>query len=561
MNRPPICLVVLVSCVVAQAAIAGGSCPLNGLANGVSDAITIDPSAFRLNSVAPGWAAVALRNQDGNDWNLDVRTQSQPSPTCWNNTIASSSVFGPDVIAIEGGVGSPEQDYFVAYTGNGSGFTARIEYEQPAADMQPNTVFESIATGPDDFLAVRTIQMSGGIPYSIRIAPSPGLGSLKVYVFAPTSTGSGRLARNEAALEATCAPGMMNRFDYTAPSSGSYAIVMVNESGATGTYQLAVGHCPFFVSAISEGVPRFFATLDDWPGFTPNAKTWPVVGVRGSGFDYDLDVAPSTRSQFGPFAACSDSIVGSQVSGTGTRVVTGDFRKLPLRLYTAHASLEGPQTASAGYIEWDGASDSIVVNAAPISVVPPPNNVLDAWKITLVKNVFYTFNLVPAGGATAQYRLLLFGNPSPNNPYWASRPDAILEASGPHMFLPGVTGLYGVVVVNDNGGTGNYTVSVTANLTDVPGEKAFPASRIRAAAPNPSSGAARIEFELARAGEAEFRLHDVAGRTVAKFAAGRRDAGIATFTLDSRGVAPGVYFLSLVVDGVEANRTRFILVR
>jgi len=348
--------------------------------------------------------------------------------------------------------------------------------------------------------------------------------------------------------------------------------VIVNESGAVGTYQLAVGHCPFFVSPLSEGVPRFFATLDDWPGFAPNARTWPVVGVRGSGHDYDLDVAPAPRSQFGPFNACSDSIVGSQLAGTGTRLVTADFRKLPLRNYTAHASLEGqPQTSSAGYIEWDGASDSILVNGPTLVVAPPPNNVLDAWKISLVKNVTYTFNLVPAVGATAQYRLLLFGNPSPGSPYWASRPDAILEASGPHGFIPGITGLYGVVVVNDNGGTGNYNVSVTANLVDVPGERpAAVANRIRAAAPNPSAGAMRIEFELARAGEAEFRLRDVAGRTVATVPVGRRDAGIASVTFDVAStpgfgadgrVAPGVYFLSLVVDGIEANRRRIILCR
>jgi hypothetical protein len=249
--------------------------------------------------------------------------------------------------------------------------------------------------------------------------------------------------------------------------------------------------------------------------------------------------------------------------------VTADFRKLPLRNYTAHASLEGqPQTSSAGYIEWDGASDSILVNGPTLVVAPPPDNVLDAWKISLVKNVTYTFNLVPAGGATAQYRLLLFGNPSPGNPYWASRPDAILEASGPHGFIPGITGLYGVVVVNDNGGTGNYNVSVTANLVDVPGERpAVAANRIRAAAPNPSAGAMRIEFELARAGAAEFRLRDVAGRTVATVPVGRRDAGIASVTLNTPGfgadgrVAPGVYFLSLVVDGIEANRRRIILCR
>jgi hypothetical protein len=88
-------------------------------------------------------------------------------------------------------------------------------------------------------------------------------------------------------------------------------------------------------------------------------------------------------------------------------------------------------------------------------------------------------------------------------------------------------------------------------------------------------GALRIEFELARAANAEFRLRNVAGGTVATVPAGHRDAGVASFAWDapgaashrgaggagSRGVPPGVYFLSLVVDGVETDRTRIILLR
>jgi hypothetical protein len=550
---------------------------VNTLENSVPASVPDDPATFQLSSVAMRWAAVAMRNTSGDDWNLEIRTQSEPYPVCSSNTIIVSNQVGPDVIAIDGGVGSPESDYIIASTSGGSGSNAHIEYEQPAASMVLNTVFEPISTGPNDFLAVRQANLESGIPYTIRIYPSSDLGSLKLYVFAPTSTGPGRLPRNEAALEATLAPDMENRFDYTPTETGQYAIVIVNESGAVGTYYLAVGHCPFFAGNLPEGVPFFFATLDYWPAFTPNVHSWPVVGVRGNGHLYNLDVAPYPRSQIGSFNVCSDSVVGSQVSGLGTRLVTADFQTLPLRAYTAHAGIEGlPQTSSAGFVEWDGAGDALVVNGDPLVVTPPPNNVLDAWKIPLTIGVTYTFQIVPAGGATADYRLMLFGNPSPGSPYWASRPDAILETSAVHAFIPGQSGLYGVVVVNDNGGTGNYSVSVTANLVDVPpGPPAVAAHRIRAAAPNPSAGTMRIDFELARAGEAEFRLRNVAGRTVATIPVGRRDAGVASFSLDptsaarfgagSNGngsrVAPGVYFLSLVVDGVEADRTRVILLR
>ena len=100
---------------------------------------------------------------------------------------------------------------------------------------------------------------------------------MRVYLFAPSTSGSGRMGRYEAALETNLIPDMMNQIDYTPTVTGFFAIVIVNETGASGIYELAVGHCPFSTSILSEGVPRFFATLDDWPGFTPNAKSWPGI--------------------------------------------------------------------------------------------------------------------------------------------------------------------------------------------------------------------------------------------------------------------------------------------
>ena len=560
-----------------QAAYAGGGCSVNSLQNGVAAFFTNDPATFEISPDQSRWMAVAMRNADGSDWNLEARDQLEDHPTCASGSLAISNQFGPDILAFDGHSIGPGTDYVIASTGNQSGFFAYIEYEQPAGALQPNSVWAQIATGPDDFLTVREAQLSGGIPYTIRIYPSSELGSLKLYVFAPANTGPGWLARHEAALEVGLAPDSENQIEYTPSESGVYAIVIVNESGVVGTFGLAVSHCPFFANIMSEGVPFNFQTLDFWPAFTPNAHSWTAVGVRGAeGYLYDLDIAPWPRLQAGDHPQCTDSVFVSQLSGAGVRVVTGDFQTLPLRQLTAHANLEEqPRTDSYGFMEWDGAGDAIAVNGGPIVVAPPPNNVLDAWHVMLVVGVTYTFQIVPDGGATADYRLILFGNPIPET-HWASRPDAILETSGVHAFIPGYSGKYGIVVVNDNGGTGGYSVSVTASqlAVDPPPTRSL-ASRIRSAAPNPSAGALRIEFELARAGNAEFKLRSVAGRTVATVPAGHRDAGITSFAWDasgsashrgaggagSRGVPPGVYFLSLVVDGVEMDRTRIILLR
>jgi hypothetical protein len=570
-HLPTIHVAALVLCALAsrgllpQVAYAGGGCSVAPLQNGVVQFVTFDPATFEVSPGLSRWAAVAMRNADGSDWNLEARDQLEDYPTCAIGPLALSNQFGPDVLAMDGHSRGPGTDYVITSTGNEAGAFAYVEYEQAAGATLPNTVWAQIATGPNDLLTVREVQMFAGIPYSIRVQPSSNLGSLKLYVFAP-ATGTGWLAKNEAVLEAGLVPDSETRNDYTPSVGGIYAIVIVNESGAVGDFYFAVTHCPFSANILSEGVPFQFASLDYWPAFTPNAHSWAAVGVRGP---YDLDVAPYPRWQDGTYPQCTDSVLASQLTGAGVRVVTGDFQTLPLRQYTAHANLEQPSTSTNGFVEWDGAGDAIAVNGAPTVVAPPSNNVFDAWHVMLSVGITYTFQIVPAVGATADYKLMLFGNPLPT--HWASRLDAILETSAVHLFIPGYSGQYGVVVVNDNGGTGGYSVSITANLVGVdPRPTGSLASRIRSAAPNPSVGALRIEFELARAGNAEFRLRNVAGGTVATVPAGHRDAGIASFAweraasnrgADARGVPPGVYFLSLVVDGVEADLTRIILLR
>ncbi len=569
---PP--FVALMSCALILSVVPDGSeaqpCPTpTPLASGVSVHATSDPSVYSVTPAEGRWLAVTVRAQDANNWDLEARDATAPFPTCLSGDLASSAGSGVDLLAMDGRFRPPQTDYISAGTIGLVGTSARVEYEQPAFEVQPNRPFELVPTGPNDIITVREMLMFHSIPYSIRIYPSASLTALKVYIFSPVGAGSGWLPKSARQVELALVPDSENRIDYYPPVNGHHAIVIVNEDGATGDFYLTIGRCPFVASVPAQGVPLLLSGLDEWPGFTPPAPAWAAVGVRGSvGHLFNLDVAPSPRSQFGPYHACTDSILGSQFSGLGTRVVTADFLTVPLRSYTAHANLEGqPQTTSLGYYEWDGATDEIVVNAGPVAITPPVNNVLDAWSILLDAGVAYDFDLVPDGGATASYELLLFGNPNPGTAYWASLPDAVFQTTGSGMHVPAISGLYGLMVVNDNGGTGGYSLSVTSGSVGVvPGSPRGALSRIRTAAPNPTTGAMRIEFELADAGQAEFRVRDVAGRTVATLSAGPHGAGVATFpwdgaTRDGSRIAAGVYFVSLVVDGREADRTRIIVLR
>ena len=251
----------LVLCLLAsrgllpEVAHAGGGCSVVSLQNGVAESVTNDPATFRGIPDQSRWMAVAMRNVGGSDWNLEARGQLEGYPTCATGSLATSNQFGPDILAFDGHSIGPGTDYVIASTGNGSGFFGVIEYEQPSGAVQPNTVWTQISTGPNDFLIVREVQMFDGIPYSLRIKPSSGLSSLKLYVFAPANNGPGWRGGHEAALEAGLAANSENEIVYTPSEDGIYAIVIVNESGAIGTFDFAVSHCPFSANVLSEGVP------------------------------------------------------------------------------------------------------------------------------------------------------------------------------------------------------------------------------------------------------------------------------------------------------------------
>jgi hypothetical protein len=122
--------------------------------------------------------------------------------------------------------------------------------------------------------------------------------------------------------------------------------------------------------------------------------------------------------------------------------------------------------------------------------------------------------------------------------------------------------------VNDNGGTGDYSLAILNGTIGVDaGEAPALATRLVGAAPNPTPGSVRVDFELARAERVEMAVMDVAGRTVTEIAArdwprgkwserwsGRDAAG--------RSVPAGVYWVRMsLAGGREVGRQKILVVR
>jgi hypothetical protein len=73
--------------------------------------------------------------------------------------------------------------------------------------------------------------------------------------------------------------------------------------------------------------------------------------------------------------------------------------------------------------------------------------------------------------------------------------------------------------------------------------------------PNPIGAAGTLTFALPRAASVDLRLYDVAGALRRTLAIGEFTAGEHAISIDTRGLRPGTYFASLVVDGQRITRT------
>ncbi len=78
--------------------------------------------------------------------------------------------------------------------------------------------------------------------------------------------------------------------------------------------------------------------------------------------------------------------------------------------------------------------------------------------------------------------------------------------------------------------------------------------------PNPFAGSTRLELSLGAEESVRIDVYDVAGRLVQTVHDGRKDAGVHSFALDSRGLASGVYFVKASTPSIT-NVRKIVIAR
>ncbi len=186
--------------------------------------------------------------------------------------------------------------------------------------------------------------------------------------------------------------------------------------------------------------------------FTQSPIYWSAAAVRNPVADWDIAVFSSGTGGSGD--NCFSGVLASSSNVNGADFVIGDFNHNPLGSYYVYSHrYSGPGSAVT---EWDDGPDALTINAPAITRNTGSNDVIEVWDVFLDGGTTYTFDFNRVGSADT--RMMLFRNPGAT--YWVGRNSRVLETTVPNTYTAPASDWYGVVVVNDNGQAGTYSLRV-----------------------------------------------------------------------------------------------------
>ena len=203
---------------------------------------------------------------------------------------------------------------------------------------------------------------------------------------------------------------------------------------------------------LASGTPQTVSVTPQPSSFNQSAQFWTAVGVRSSaGSNWNLSVFQSTAA----FPTCVSGSLAASNLVSGVDFVVGDFNSGhdPLAIYYPQpARLTGSTDAT---LEWDSGANALTVNGPLVNRSTGATDVLEIWDVNLQAGHDYQFQFSRSG---ADVKLLLFKSAA--GVYWAGRSTRLFEVTANASYTPTTSGFYGVVVVNDDGLNGSYSLGV-----------------------------------------------------------------------------------------------------
>jgi hypothetical protein len=507
------------------------------------------------------FAAVGVRpNETSQYWAIWVGEQAADvSPQCYQTHRASS--FGADAVAYVVGdfnVGSNAIGttyYARTYAPWGTGVSSgTVEWDDGPERIVVDDPPISDVTGPSDVLRCWDVALQAGYRYRFHFTHG-GAANLKLALF-DNPGGVFWAPRSGARIESgTTFFADITRDDW-------YALVLANDNGAAGDWEIAVERCASPIPIPDGGAHLSIANPANPPFAIDVANpNWAAMGVRSDAPSQDWNLwLHADRSGNAP-GCLSGEQASSQLPAGLVDVIAG----------RPNLALGGPSffphtlpglVSSNGIFGWEQGSESIPIGGPPLDHAVVYDEVVRAWDLSLAAGTTYSIVFEQAENLGANLLLFQPGALLAEGD-WQTRSQAVLATGGIASYTAAVSGPHGLVVVNDQGAVGNVRIGVY-EAGGVAVDAVPTTTRLEGIHPNPVLAGSRIRFALARRADVAFDVVNAAGRRVARLDAGTREPGHASVdwagTADDGGrLAAGVYFVRMRVDGAAVEDARLVL--
>jgi hypothetical protein len=180
------------------------------------------------------WFAVAVSCFENFDLSLYEHFSGGAWPTCWSGELANSSEDGGiiDFIVGDGTRNQLGAFYPRLYRTAGANAQAHVEWDSGGKHIRPDGVQVIGEMLIGNMIELSDVYLIGGLTYDIVTAPT-GSAVFTFYIFRSTSD-SYWATRGDCELEFT------GSVVYTAPTTGWYGLVVVNENGGQGTFPISI---------------------------------------------------------------------------------------------------------------------------------------------------------------------------------------------------------------------------------------------------------------------------------------------------------------------------------
>jgi hypothetical protein len=545
--------------------------PPTALASGVAVTTGEPRGHWTIQPTHAAFTAVGVRSSDpATQWMMELgQGTNAVSPSCYANFVALSAAAG-EVSYVVGdytaGANVPGGFWDVTpFAPVGSGVSVgKVEWDHGAESIVVNAAPIAGTTDASDVLTSWDVSLEAGRRYQVEFLHG-GAADLKLALF--DNPGAAYwVPRSSASVESA------TTFWFDAPRTDVYGLVLANDNGQAGTYQIAVKRCdavevaaqsPSYLVPTPAGTANRFrldVPEDSWAGIL----LLPLKPTE----DWTLDLY---ADRLGAPPLCFSNLrKTSNLPPPGkAEVIAGHPNFAPSGSggeFFARATA-APGTTDNALFQWEQGTDALVVGASAVSHNVGSGDNLRCFDVGLVAGVSYDFIFAKTGSATP--RMLLFRPEGVNaDGLWKSRAEANFDLASGTTYVAPVSGIYGLVVVNDNGALGSVQIGVTVHGSVAVDPAGAPlVTKLERIVPHPVAHDSRIHYALAHAGDVSFEIVNAAGRRVAEIAVGPREAGrwSADWTGASseggRALASGVYFVRMKLDGVRVADARLVHVR